>query len=57
MTYGVKCFKNGRKVGYLFFDTGKRVYLNSKEENEFAEKLRWAEYTGKLKSEAEKARG
>jgi len=51
MTYGSRGFKNGKSVGYLIFDTGKKIFLNAKEKQEFDHKLREAEYTGKLKAE------
>lgn len=35
MTFGTKEFKNGKTVGYLIFDSGKKVYLNQKELIEF----------------------
>jgi len=35
MTYGTKIFKNGHRVGYLHFGTGKKIYLNSREVEEF----------------------
>jgi hypothetical protein len=53
MTYGVKVFKNGHKVGYLKFDTGKTVFLNRRENREMEIKLRFAEETGRLKAEAD----
>lgn len=41
MTYGTKQFKNGKQVGYLEFDSGKKVYLNRKENAEFQNKIRY----------------
>lgn len=35
MMYGTKTLKNGRKKGELEFKTGKKVYLNVKENAEF----------------------
>lgn len=41
MTYGTKVFKNGKKVGYLHFDSGKRVYLNINEVKDFESKIHY----------------
>jgi len=35
MIYGSKTFKNGKRVGYLEFSAGKKVYLNVEEIIEF----------------------
>lgn len=35
MTYGVKIYKNGKKTGYLKFNTGKVIYLNAEEQTGF----------------------
>ena len=52
MTYGTRQLKNGKVEGYLKFNTGKTVYLNPKENREYEQKLRDAEYTGFLKGQA-----
>ena len=50
MTYGSKQYKNGKIVGYLIFDSGKRVFLNEKEKKEFEIKIDyWMEYQRKSK--------
>jgi hypothetical protein len=41
MTYGTKIYKNGKRVGYLHFATGKKIYLNEIERNEYDEKIRY----------------
>jgi len=41
MTYGAKKFKNGRTVGYLHFSTGKKIYLNPDEKEEFDQKVNY----------------
>lgn len=41
MTFGTREFKNGKIVGYLIFDSGKKVYLNTKERFEFLEKVEY----------------
>ena len=52
MTYGTRQLKNGKRVGYLHFDTGKQVYLNHKERAELDSKLNFAEQTGREKERA-----
>ena len=54
MTYGTKEYKNGKKVGYLIFNSGKRVFLNSEENIDFQNKAREYEYAGKLKQKYNK---
>lgn len=39
MIYSTKQYKNGRIVGYLQFNTGKKVYLNEKEVKDFEDKI------------------
>lgn len=39
MTFGTREFKNGKQVGCLHFDTGKKVYLNVKELFELRRKI------------------
>jgi len=46
MTYGTKLLKNGKRTGYLCFDTGKKVFLNEAENWEMQCKLRFAEMVG-----------
>lgn len=31
MTFGTKNYKNGKRTGYLIFDSGKKVFLSSSE--------------------------
>jgi len=52
MIYGSRGFKNGRDVGYLEFNTGKRVYLNAEEKIEFDNKIRMWQYEAIIKEEA-----
>lgn len=40
MYYGTKTFKNGKRVGYLHFSTGKKIYLNAEEVDEFELRVR-----------------
>jgi hypothetical protein len=54
MTYGTRVFKNGKRVGYLLFDSGKRVFLNSRELFDFDAKLFDIENTGRLKERENK---
>ncbi len=54
MIYGSRIFKNGKQRGYLEFDTGKRIVLNDIEKKEFDLKLRFIEYTGRLKEQQNK---
>ena len=44
MIYGSRTFKNGKRVGYLEFTTGKKIYLNVEEKAEFEYKIKtWQE--------------
>ena len=52
MTYGTRQFKNGKVKGYLTFNTGKKVYLNERENAEFNTRLRFIEAVGKDKEKA-----
>ena len=45
MTYGVKVYKNGKRTGELLFSTGKRVFLNTIELQEFQNKVDYWRYT------------
>ncbi len=54
MTFGTRRFNNGKERGYLHFGTGKNICLNGKELEEFKQKLRWAEYTGREKERRNK---
>lgn len=47
MTYGTKVFKNGKKVGYLHFSTGKTVFMNEKERIEYDQKVADYQYYAK----------
>jgi hypothetical protein len=49
MIYGTKHFNNGAKVGYLNFNTGKRVFLNKSELIEFKQKIKNFIYQDKAK--------
>lgn len=53
MTYGTRVYRNGKITGSLEFSTGKRIFLNYKENLEFAIKLREIEYTGRLKERSD----
>lgn len=44
MIYGTKQFKNGKRHGYLEFDTGKRIILTDKETDELEVKIRLWQY-------------
>lgn len=54
MIYGSKTYKNGKKRGYLTFNTGKKVVLNPQEVIEYEIKLRFAEWTGAEKEKRNK---
>ena len=41
MTYGTKQLKNGKVTGELLFDSGKKVFLNSKEVADFQNKVNY----------------
>jgi hypothetical protein len=41
MTYGTKQYKNGKVTGYLIFDSGKKVFLTQKENNDFYQKIKY----------------
>jgi len=47
MTYGSKQLKNGKVVGYLIFNTGKKVYLNAKEKIELEDSIDYWQQTSK----------
>ena len=48
MYYGTKVFKNGKRVGYLHFGTGKNIYLNSIEVEEFELRVEQWQYQKEL---------
>ena len=41
MTYGTRQLKNGNRVGVIEFSSGKRVFLNHKERQEFDDKVEY----------------
>lgn len=45
MIYGIKHFNNGKRHGYIEFNTGKRVVLNSKELAELETEIRLWNWT------------
>lgn len=49
MTFGTKEFKNGKTVGYLIFDSGKKVYLNTEELLEFFDKANYWKECDRIK--------
>jgi len=51
MTYGTKVFKNGKRISYLTFKSGKRVVLKHKDALEFDAKMKEIEYGGQLKEQ------
>lgn len=40
MIFGTKQYKNGKRVGHLVFDSGKRVFLNKLELLDLENKIR-----------------
>jgi hypothetical protein len=41
MTYGTKRIKSGKITGEITFQTGKRIFLNNIENNEFLSKIEY----------------
>ena len=56
MIYGSRRFKNGKDIGYLEFDTGKKVYLNVEEKKELDLKIRLWQYMAIEKEEVKNER-
>jgi NAD-dependent SIR2 family protein deacetylase len=54
MIFGSKQFKNGKVVGYLEFNSGKKVFLNQDERFEFLDKVEYWKFAERLDFQSEK---
>lgn len=54
MIFGSKHFKNGKIVGYLNFNSGKKIFLNEDERFEFLDKVEYWKLAERIDFQSEK---